>query len=429
MNRRTQFLKIPLVLGLALALAACPGDDDDETTDSSGSGGLSACQVEAENPTTSTIIPEITYTEINETTDENGDIGSAQSITTNTIISGDLDRSGGVNCVDAGDCDDYYSLGVEEGDEFIIQLNGEDANNFDLYLYNGSSYVTHSEDSTSNEKLVYTVPSGMSTMNIHVLAYSATAATYTLKVTTPAEPIEVVNEQGDECKSNMQGAVKHAITDATLEGAVINLRAAHDKKDGDIAHTITTGSDGSYSFIDLTSGYYTAEVVLSDYATIYQNLTLEGKKTLVQGFSMSPTLDPGQIRIVLTWGDRPNILDSYLEGPASGGGTFRINYQNMDESSNGASLDRDDTNAYGPETITITNQNSGTYTYWVDNYTTRYNQSTSTPFGETGAIVTIYDENGLYDQVEVHTASGTGLKWTVFTMTGGQISIVNSLGD
>lgn len=88
-------------------------------------------------------------------------------------------------------------------------------------------------------------------------------------------------------------------------------------------------------------------------------------KCLCGGFTyaISPTMQAlDGLRIVLNWGASPKDIDSYLS--YSGGYVF---FSNKDSSQ--ANLDVDDTNSYGPETITITRKEQGKkYVYAVYNY-------------------------------------------------------------
>ena len=66
---------------------------------------------------------------------------------------------------------------------------------------------------------------------------------------------------------------------------------------------------------------------------------------------MSPVLPAGDFRIVLNWGANPRDLDSHLRGPCAS----EVMYNNKvcQAGQLKATLDRDATQGYGPETITI----------------------------------------------------------------------------
>jgi len=122
----------------------------------------------------------------------------------------------------------------------------------------------------------------------------------------------------------------------------------------------------------------------------------------------------GNLRVVLTWAYNPKDLDLHLTTPNG----HNISYDNKHPTGSGANLDLDDTSSYGPETITITSMQSGTYKFYVHNYSS------------TGALVTseakvrVFDNSGLIRTFMVPT-SGSGDYWQVFNYNGGSISAIN----
>jgi uncharacterized protein YfaP (DUF2135 family) len=385
-----------------------------EDTDTNGDSEEYQCEVP--ETTTTYTVPEITYVEVDETTDANDTAETAQTIALNTIVSGDMSYPSFGGCVD---CDDYYTVPVQAGDEVEVIIEGVSGTNFDLYLYDGSSFSVYSNGGEPVEKINYTIPEGMENLIILANAYDGTGD-YTLTVTKPAEPVAVVNDQSDACLANLSGTIGSAIDDSKLANVTINLREGSDTKTGDISETASSGANGEYSFANIDAGTYTAEIVLEGYATIYQKIVAKGKTTTIQNFSMSPTLAAGEIRIVLTWGENPRDLDGFLEVPVSGSQPVTVGYQN--KSSNGASLDRDDTTSYGPETITIATQQTGAYSYYVKPF-----RGTSSSLQSSNAAVSVYDENGLIETINV--VSGSGYKWNVFTLTDGAVTVQNTITD
>lgn len=99
----------------------------------------------------------------------------------------------------------------------------------------------------------------------------------------------------------------------------------------------------------------------------------EGYSTLVSKcgcagltYAISPMMDElDGMRIVLSWGKNPLDIDSHLSYPGG-----YVCYYKKDASM--ANLDVDDTDSYGPETITITKKIAGKkYVYAVHNYSNR----------------------------------------------------------
>lgn len=119
-----------------------------------------------------------------------------------------------------------------------------------------------------------------------------------------------------------------------------------------------------------------------------------------------------EYRIVLTWGSRPADLDAHLSGPKPEGGSFHIWYRNRVMIGGRDFLDRDDTDGYGPETITIYKPASGEYLYSVHDYTNRQT-NTSMALSRSGATVQVYAENRLLRSFTVPSEQ-VGTVWKVF---------------
>ena len=87
-------------------------------------------------------------------------------------------------------------------------------------------------------------------------------------------------------------------------------------------------------------------------------------------------------------------------------------------------LDIDDTDSYGPETTTIYNLYPGEYHYYIFNY------SESPEITTSGAVVQIFNDNGLLYNLQIPTV-GEGLYWDVCTVNGstGAVNIINTITD
>lgn len=409
---------ILLVPALLMALTGC-GSDSDSDDAIGGTGGNSCTTEEVANTTANTTLPEITYTEVDEGSALNDTLETAQDITTNSIIAGEGSYEfPGAGCVD---CDDYYLMTVVEGDEYEFELTTVSGMTAFLLLFDGATFLTQVEGGDSVKRLSYTIPAGMTELVVYINTYQGTGG-YTLKITEPQEPVVIEEVPTAQCLANLKGSISNAVSGAILSAATINLREGETVKTGEVDYTTTSDSAGSYSFTDVDAGTYTAEVAINGFITNYVNIELAGEKTTEKKIQLSPTLAAGEIRIVMSWGAAPNILDSYLNGPKADSGTFTIKYYYRSDSD--SQLDRDATSGYGPETITISTQHTGTYTYWVNNFSNK-SDSSSTALAASGATVTVYGETGILKQYSVPTGAGT--KWNVFTMAGGVITDVNTL--
>jgi len=102
-----------------------------------------------------------------------------------------------------------------------------------------------------------------------------------------------------------------------------------------------------------------------------------------QTFLLSKVLPIGKARFILQWNKEPRDLDLHLLGR-----DFHISYRDMKKAAQKANLDRDDTDGYGPETITLDKiLDHEPYDVYVHNYS-----------GEksiTNAIISVYKDNQL----------------------------------
>lgn len=132
-----------------------------------------------------------------------------------------------------------------------------------------------------------------------------------------------------------------------------------------------------------------------------------------------------QLRIVLSWGDEPNDLDSHLVGPTANGGKFHVYYSNKSYD-NDVALDVDDINGYGRETTVVRNVRPGIYTYAVHNYSNRWDDYSNTMSLSEGRVRVYRGESLL---ATYNVPSGEGTLWTVFSYDSStnQITPINNL--
>lgn len=131
--------------------------------------------------------------------------------------------------------------------------------------------------------------------------------------------------------------------------------------------------------------------------------------------------------ITLTWGQSPSDLDSHLSIPASttGGSNGHVYYGSKGSMSSYpyANLDTDDVSSYGPEVVTIFRKYTGTYKYWIHDYTNRYSE---TGFAaNSGAKISLVIGGSLYTfNVPSGNASAAD-SWYVFDLvaTDGGITV------
>lgn len=222
--------------------------------------------------------------------------------------------------------------------------------------------------------------------------------------------------------------VTNALNGNALPDIKVVMRPGWNNRDGDIIAEAVSDGDGGFSVEGLDYGYYTVEANASNYLTAYCNVAVLPEEFPTEWeIPVSPVLSAGETRIVLTWNQEPRDLDSHLTGP--GFHVYFTDKNGFDTNGNHrVNLDLDDTDGYGPETVTIYSGVDGTYTYSVHDFSNK-NVMGSTALSMSGATVRVYQEAGLVAEYHVPTSS-VGLTWTVFRLhEDGTIETVNTMED
>ncbi|RQU19587.1 tetratricopeptide repeat protein [Burkholderia cenocepacia] len=203
------------------------------------------------------------------------------------------------------------------------------------------------------------------------------------------------------------------IKDEKIAGASIIIQ-----KNGEQSVTATTDALGQVS-IDAD--------VLSDAASLiiikkdgYSNLVAKCPCTGLT-YALSPVMRSlDGLRVVLTWGAEPKDLDSHMAYP--GNHVYFRRKRGTD-----ANLDVDDTDGYGPETVTLERKRDGdTYVYAVHDYTDR-DAPGATALSKSQAKVFVYVGESLVRTYYV-PRNLPGNLWTVFRITGaGEFQDINTV--
>jgi len=183
--------------------------------------------------------------------------------------------------------------------------------------------------------------------------------------------------------------------------------------------TVAMGLTDEYGYFaqKLDYGKYTATFSKEGFITSRHQFQMDISELPVSmNFALSPVIK--KFRIVLTWGPFPRDLDAHLTGPKPEGGNFHIWWNQKTLISGKNFLDRDDTDRYGPETITIYKPAQGEYTYAVHNYSGR-NRRGTLDLSMSGARVDVYAEGRLQQTFNV-PAGQRGNVWKVFKIDGNQ---------
>jgi adhesin/invasin len=216
---------------------------------------------------------------------------------------------------------------------------------------------------------------------------------------------------GGGAVGSLEGLVKNATNEAPIAGVVVCVSAT--------AACDTTDGAGTYAIADVPTGEQVVSFAAAGYTALEETATINAGAPTTQNTAMSPQLAVGDLRIVLTWGASPGDLDSYLWVP--GGGQVYYSNKGSLTSAPYAKLDVDDVDGFGPETISIVQLNTGTYSFAVQ-------ALGGGAFVPDETTVRVYDSTGLIG--EFAPPSGSGNWWRVFTLNGntGNITPVNTIG-
>lgn len=196
----------------------------------------------------------------------------------------------------------------------------------------------------------------------------------------------------------------------TVRGATDGLPIPSAQVSLDDGSTATSGPDGTFTVQDLEPGRYLVTATAEGFQPpAPSEVAVQAAQTSTVDLLLSPQLQPGGLRVVLTWDEDPDDLDSHLWLPAAQ--PYHIYYQNLGALSACpfAQLDIDDTSGFGPETVTIGQSVPGSYRYAVHRF-----GGTET-LSQSAAIVQVFDAEGLVATFEV-PQNGTGAEewWHVF---------------
>jgi Carboxypeptidase regulatory-like domain len=224
------------------------------------------------------------------------------------------------------------------------------------------------------------------------------------------------------------GVVKDASTNSPIAGALVELRAGVNATTGTSIASTTSDSVGGYQFVRQAAGTYTVGASATGYANGYRtSVILGGGASTGDDVVLSP-VGAGIVQVVLQWGATPPDLDAHMTGPDSTTGTrFHVYYGDPGSLTTRpyASLDVDNTNGFGPETITLSQEFPGVYRYSVHDYTNSGDTTSAQFLAASGARVDLYINGLLARQFFVPNAPGT--LWTVFELNGTTITPINTM--
>jgi hypothetical protein len=191
---------------------------------------------------------------------------------------------------------------------------------------------------------------------------------------------------------------------------------------------------GEYLFTNMLSGNYILQAFKPGFTPLERFVIIKAGDNVVD-LPLSPLIQPGQFRIVLTWNEDVD-LDAHLWLPIQT--PYHVNNLTGNLSGVGdcdsfpfACIDVDSVNGSKPETITISNARPGTYTYAVLHYDYASGIFNKPSFKVTGATVDVYGSSGLLASFNVPQVGEEFSRWwSVFTLTDtGVVTPVNVLNS
>ncbi len=214
------------------------------------------------------------------------------------------------------------------------------------------------------------------------------------------------------------------------EGLTVMLRKGMNNITSSTVDRTETDENGEFFFDNLIPGQYTIQIRDdrddSVYSAVYENVAVMAGTTSNKTVYVSKNLSADDVRFVLTWGDKESgasqDLDLYVYGPDPyNGSEFLINrnsedrYESMTLLSTRqsyyymASIDVDDKDFEGPETVTINNMIPGRYKIFVQDYS---NGNNSDNMYESAPVIRIYTGSKLKDTITLKN-DGVGGNWYV----------------
>jgi len=240
--------------------------------------------------------------------------------------------------------------------------------------------------------------------------------------------------------STISGKIIDAVSGANVQDVIVSIRRGANTTSGNVVKSDNTSNAGAYSISSVAKGWYTAKTEKNGFSESTFNVVSCDNVTN-QDSSISTTLSSTAMRIILSWptGSTAADLDSHMSIPDNSSNPFQLYYGLVGNGVKGedfysygtddnATLDLDDSNAPGTETITITNVKSGNYSYSVHDYTNGYSKdnASSTKLTNSSATVSVYYKSST--PTIYYPPKGAGTHWTVFTFTiGGGLVPVGSM--
>ena len=220
----------------------------------------------------------------------------------------------------------------------------------------------------------------------------------------------------------VNGEIINAVDGSAISGARVVIIPGFNNNDiSSATYDLVTDENGTYSVPDIAPGQYTLLVKHTGYYNQVTNVTVvstDDSTSMTLNQSLTPQLaDNEALRAKVEWGEYPSDLDSHLVSynVDTQSINWHIYFGNETPADANGTLDRDDTDSYGPETITLNSvDNNNTYKYYIHKYA-----GTGDLKNSNAKVSIVY--NGRLYQSEVPYEDGT--VWKVFDITNGVLNM------
>lgn len=212
--------------------------------------------------------------------------------------------------------------------------------------------------------------------------------------------------------SGFYGVVKNALTGAPLLGVDVEITSEF----GTNLH-VTTDKGGNYRSPHLPAGIYSVNFSLQGF-NVLSNVPVKVKFNSYTEVNeaLTPPTEEGAYRVVVTWCKYKSKgfvkdIDTYLQVPDRPANSPIAFFHKKGE---GVTIDHDETQWLGPETITIDHFLPGTYIYYVNNYN---NRADAEALGNSNVHIVVYSGRNVIKQYDV--SAGRGITWEAFRFVNG----------
>jgi len=221
----------------------------------------------------------------------------------------------------------------------------------------------------------------------------------------------------------IRGVVRDALTGRAVGGATVGFR---EPRETDYFERKETDSEGRYQSSPLRPGSYEVDVIRDGYVRSRGSQVAVTQGRIAQeNTALTAPLGRGVYRITMSWTEGKagavRDVDSYLSIP---GVADPLGFRLKAREYNGSHLDLDDVDWGGPETVTIREVKSGTYSYYVNNFSDRPSPSA---LGNSDIRVKVYFEGSMVGEYKV--PPGTGRTYELFRIVDGRLQNVQRFND